>query len=156
MKYIFVFLLIGLVSCGDATADAGGKTELSTTDAAEQGTSSDEQEIPDAVSKEYASVKIGNLEIMTEDLGQMEWDEANEKCAELGNGWRFPTRDELNLLYQNKENIGGFDNYEYWSSEQKGAQNDAWVQFFGNGYQYTNDDAQTPNVRVVRTILKEQ
>ena len=45
---------------------------------------------------------------MAEDLGQMEWDEVNQKCAELGDKWRLPTKEELNFLYQNKETIGGF------------------------------------------------
>jgi hypothetical protein len=55
-------------------------------------------------------VKIGNLEVMTEDLGEMYWDEAMKACADLGEGWRLPTEDELNVLYENKDEIGGFDN----------------------------------------------
>ena len=124
------------------------KTKLMQQSEAEESKTSDDQKIAENESKEYATVKIENLEIMAEDLGQMEWDEVNQKCAELGDKWRLPTKEELNLLYINKESIGGFDNYEYWSSEQEGAQNDAWVQFFGNGYQYTNDEAEIPNAHV--------
>ena len=152
MKYLFVFLLIGLVGCGGATSEASAEKKADATSEAEESKTSDDQKIAENPSKEYATVTIGKLEIMAEDLGQMEWSEANQKCDELGDGWRLPTKEELNFLYQNKETIGGFDNYEYWSSEQEGAQNDAWVQFFGNGYQYTNDEAEIPNVRVVRDL----
>jgi len=152
MKYLFVFLLIGLVGCDGATAEASSENKADATSEAEESKTSDDQKIAENESKEYATVKIENLEIMAKDLGQMEWDEVNQKCAELGDKWRLPTKEELNLLYINKESIGGFDNYEYWSSEQEGAQNDAWVQFFGNGYQYTNDEAEIPNARLVRDL----
>jgi len=93
MKYLFVFLLLGLmISCGDASGDVTKEKQAKST------------------------VKIGDLEVMTEDLGEMSWEDAKKACADLGDGWRLPTRVELNLLYQNKESIGGFDNYEYWSS----------------------------------------
>ena len=152
MKYLFVFLIVGLVGCDGATAEASSENKADATSEAEESKTSDDQKIAENESKEYATVKIENLEIMAEDLGQMEWDEVNQKYAELGDKWRLPTKEELNLLYINKETIGGFDNYEYWSSEQEGAQNDAWVQFFGNGYQYTNDEAEIPNARLVRDL----
>lgn len=31
-----------------------------------------------------------------------------KKGADLGDGWRLPTKDELNVLYENKDKIGGF------------------------------------------------
>ncbi len=44
---------------------------------------------------------------MTEDLvGLMNWDDAKEACENLGDGWRLPTKDELNILYKNKDKIG--------------------------------------------------
>ena len=104
-----------------------------------------------STSKKSSTFKIGNLEVMPNDLGQMSWKDAKKACSDLGDGWRLPTRVELDLLYQHKENIGGFDNYEYWSSESTD-QNSAWIQYFGNGYQYTNDGAEIPYVRVVRTF----
>ena len=82
-----------------------------------------------------STVKIGNLEVMTEDLeGKMTWEDAMKACADLGDGWRLPTKDELNTLYQNKDKIGGFADYGYWSSTE--LDNDyAWLQYFFNGYQ---------------------
>ena len=103
MKYLFVFLLIGLVGCDGATAEASSENKADATSQAEESKTSDDQKIAENESKEYATVKIENLEIMAEDLGQMEWDEVNQKCAELGDKWRLPTKEELNLLYINKE-----------------------------------------------------
>ena len=46
----------------------------------------------------------------------MPLDEAIEACADLGDGWRLPTMDELNLMYENKDKIGGFAKEYYWNS----------------------------------------
>ena len=76
---------------------------------------------------------FGNLEV-SDDLGFMNWYEAVEVCKNLGKGWRLPTKDELNFLYENKEKIGGFAFNYYWSSTEFGNSN-AWTQYFFNGYQ---------------------
>jgi regulator of replication initiation timing len=79
----------------------------------------------------FKTVKIGNLEVMTKDLGKMEWDDAKRACADLGDGWRLPTRNELNILYINKDKIGGFEDYGGWSS--------ADIENYLNGPVYTTD-----------------
>ena len=70
--------------------------------------------------QDTTTVIIGDLEIMTEDLGKMNWDDAKKACADLGDGWRLPTKDELKILYENREKIGGFANIYlyYWSSTE--------------------------------------
>ena len=35
----------------------------------------------------------------------MNWNEANSACLGLGNGWRLPTKDELNLICENYKKI---------------------------------------------------
>lgn len=35
----------------------------------------------------------------------MNWDDAKEACAKLGQGWRLPTIDELKIMFQNKDKI---------------------------------------------------
>jgi uncharacterized protein (TIGR02145 family) len=103
------------------------------------------------------TIKIGDLEVMKEDLGNREWRwrEAKKACANLGDGWRLPTKDELNILYENKENIGGFDYRWYWSSSEAGSDS-AWVQDFDEGgAQSTNDTDDFSDdgcVRAVRDI----
>ena len=61
----------------------------------------------------------------------------------MGDGWRLPTKDELNILYKNQKSIGGFDKFNaYWSSDENndpdtihGKQGIAWSQTFYSGIQ---------------------
>ena len=91
---------------------------------------------------------FGNLEV-SDYLGFMNWYEAVEACKKLGKGWRFPTKDELNFLYENKEKIGGFATGYYWSSTENDNFN-AWVQGFNSGTQFVNVKNFTYYVRAIR------
>ena len=54
-------------------------------------------------------IKIGNLLVAQNDFPKiMKWDVANAACAKLGKGWRLPTKEELNILNQKRDAIGGF------------------------------------------------
>ena len=66
--------------------------------------------------------------------------------------WRLPTKRELNLVYNQKSNIGVFANVFYWSSTEFGYSN-AWIQYFYNGNQnnYAKSDFNA-NVRAVRAF----
>ena len=91
---------------------------------------------------------INGLEV-SDNLGLMSWHEAIVACKSLGPGWRLPTKDELNMFYENKEEIGGFANFFYWSSTEFDNFS-AWFQFFFNGSQGTNGKGGTLYVRAVR------
>ena len=91
---------------------------------------------------------INGLEV-SNNLGSMNWREAKIACKKLGLGWRLPIKEELNMLYENKEEIGGFANYYYWSSTEFG-NNDAWRQDFYYGYQYGGNKDGNYYVRAVR------
>ncbi len=65
--------------------------------------------------------------------------------------WYLPSRDELNKLYQNKDKIGGFAATFYWSSSELDFLF-AWLQYFGNGFQYTVGKSNTLYVRAVRAF----
>lgn len=98
------------------------------------------------------TIKIGNLEVMTEDLGEMKWMDAIKACADLGDGWRLPTKDELNILYENKDKIGGFGSYGYWSSTEGGNGRHLFQDFDG-GFQVDYFSKATTNyVRAVRSF----
>jgi len=102
--------------------------------------------------REVSTIKIGNLEVMTEDLeGEMEWDDAMKACADLGDGWRLPTKDELNTLYQNKDKIGGFANSVFWSSTEYSTTR-AYSFYFFNGYAPNCYKFTTRSVRAVRAF----
>ena len=91
---------------------------------------------------------INGLEV-SDDLGMMNWHEAKIACKTLRKGWRLPTKDELSMLYENKEEIGGFANYFYWSSTED-AHNNAWSQVFNDGNQFYASKTNTLYVRAVR------
>ena len=54
--------------------------------------------------------------------------------------WFLPSKEELNILYEQKEIIGGYEHGYYWSSSEF-ATNFAWYQHFDFGFQdYLNKD----------------
>jgi len=97
-------------------------------------------------------IRIGNLEVAQNDFPkEMTWYDAKKACTDLGNGWRLPTKDELNLLYINKDKIGGFASDYCWSSTEFNSST-AWKQYFDNGRQDYNDETSKSNVRAVRAF----
>ena len=50
--------------------------------------------------------------------------------------WYLPSKDELNELYKQKNVVGGFNPYAYWSSSEATVSK-AWLQNFGSGLQTT-------------------
>jgi hypothetical protein len=80
---------------------------------------------------------------------------AAQRCAALNiNGfsdWFLPSRDELNLMYQNRSRIGGFQNAWYWSSSQSNTSN-ALYQHFSNGNQSNYYKSSAGSVRAVRAF----
>ena len=128
LLYLGIVLILG--SCGSSTVNV------------------DEREVS-TIKREVSTIKIGDLEVMTEDLGKMNWYEAKKACKNLGDGWRLPTKDELNLLFQNSGKIGGFASDGYWSSTEYGSSN-AWTQYFGYGVQGNFNKGNYNFVRAVR------
>ena len=97
-------------------------------------------------------IKIGNLEIAAHDFPtKMTWDEAKSACAALGDSWRLPIKEELNELYNHKDEIGGFAAAFYWSSSEN-YYNFAWSQNFNFGYHYNYFKNATYYVRAVRAF----
>jgi len=116
-------------------------------------------------------IKIGDLEITQYDFPKkMNWHDAKKACETLGDGWRLPTKDELNSLYLIKYNIHQKGDY-YWSStlehytmsneylysKAKAAlptlYSNAWIQNFFFGYQIKIDmNYYKHSVRAVRAF----
>ncbi|MDR2907934.1 MAG: hypothetical protein LBU91_08105 [Bacteroidales bacterium] len=66
----------------------------------------------------------GDLFVATNDLSVMGKDlllqrEAVNGCKNKGNGWYLPSQDELSALYRNRNFIGNFFKYSYWSSSTR-------------------------------------
>jgi hypothetical protein len=94
------------------------------------------------------------LQVAKQDFSQeMTWTEAKKACNDLGNGWRLPTKEELEAMYTqlHKKGLGSFGhNYYYWSSTENG-NNKAWFQDFDDGVQ-TNADKLNSNALCVRAV----
>ena len=98
------------------------------------------------------SIKIGNLEVAQNDFpNTMNWEDAKKACEKLGSRWRLPTKDELNLLYRNKDKIGGFASEGYWSSTEDDDYG-AWSHHFSTGVQNYDGKDTRYYVRAVRTF----
>jgi hypothetical protein len=102
--------------------------------------------------KNFENSKIGNLEIALNDFQNvMNWEDAKNACNNLGNGWRLPNKDELNVLYKNKYIIGGFNDFLiYWSASEDGFFSVG--QSFNTGNFFQNQRTDKYHVRAVRTF----
>ena len=99
------------------------------------------------------------FEVYPEDLGKHSWEDAKKVCEDLGDGWRLPTREELLLIWLNKDNIwlnkdniGGFAAAYYWSSSEYRS-NYAWGQDFLFGSQDNDGEGNAFYVRAVRDVI---
>lgn len=99
-------------------------------------------------------INIGNLLVAQNDFpSSMTWEQAIASCANLGNGWRLPTENELNTLYENKTEIGGFASGYYWSSTVNGSDKGGTAQNFAGGSQiYYPSKLSKYSVRAVRNF----
>lgn len=100
-------------------------------------------------------VIIGYLKVAQYDFTEkMTWKHAKKSCASLGKGWRLPTKEELNTLFINKDNIGGFADDFYWSATVgysiDNNKDMDWVQLFFGGRQDYMAKTNEFKVRAVR------
>jgi len=92
------------------------------------------------------------FEVYPKDLGQHNWEDAKKVCADLGDGWRLPTREELHIMWLNRKSIGGFAAAYYWSFSEDDT-NFAWFQNFNYGNQNYNFKSNAYYVRAVRDLI---
>ena len=100
------------------------------------------------------TIIIGKLEVTTCDIGTMYWPEAKMCCEALGPGWRLPTLEELSVLYQHKEIIGGFSDDYCWSATEV-SPDAVWTKVFSSGWNDQDDKTAAPYpyyVRAVRSV----
>ncbi|MEP7164351.1 MAG: DUF1566 domain-containing protein [Ferruginibacter sp.] len=87
--------------------------------------------------------------------GTADWDEAVQFCNDYRAGdfddWRLPTKEELNLLYENKSIVGNYERFSYWSCTEY-AEHFAWFQNFYNGIQDNDFKDNTCYVRAIRAF----
>ena len=149
-KLIYLFLALLIVACSsddNNNVDANGNT------------GNDNLVIGDSYQGGIIFWLDGNgggLIAANYDVG-LNWDDAMSYCADYTVGqyddWYLPSKDELNLIYQQQTAIGGFTDYYYWSStEIDGDDEGAWNQDFGNGFQGLSFKTFPSYVRAVRAF----
>jgi hypothetical protein len=98
-----------------------------------------------------SSIILGKLEVSQYDFPiKMNHNDAKKACTDLGEGWRLPTKEELNYLFLNRDGITGFTNNNYWSIATNNGSG-AWSQNFSNGFQNLIFNIYTYSIRAVRT-----
>ena len=75
-------------------------------------------------------------------------DEVKLRVFLLGDGWRLPTKKELNQIYESNND---FIKDNYWSGTE-GVSNGAWRQDMSDGYQGHGNKFNGNYVRAVRSI----
>jgi hypothetical protein len=96
-------------------------------------------------------VKVGNLLVAEKDfLLKFNWEEAKKVCADLGEGWRLPTKTELNILYKSRDKIRGFSESNYWSSDEY--TKNAWLVDFSSDIQGYYGKWVNCNIRAVKSL----
>jgi serine/threonine-protein kinase len=93
---------------------------------------------------------LENLEVYHKDIGSMSWFEGIKACNNLGSGWRLPNLNELRILFDNKDQIGGFSEVEYYWCTEENILN-ATVKYFYTGYECFRIKQNYFKVRPVRT-----
>lgn len=60
--------------------------------------------------------------VSSDDLGKGTWQEAIALCSKYNDseisGWRLPTKEELEKIFQQKTKIGGMKNFVFWSGAE--------------------------------------
>jgi hypothetical protein len=108
--------------------------------------------IPKPTTKMVFKTSLGQFEVGDKDLGAMNWLDARKACMEIGKGWRLPTREELNLIYFNKNKMGVFVKDNYWTDEEGYSFDVAWCQNFDTGDQNSFPKINKNQTRPVRSI----
>ena len=102
-------------------------------------------------------IKIGKLEVAQNDFPKvMNWNDAVKACADLGSDWRLPTKDELKLMYYNRDEIGGFARWFYWSSTESPIVGRAWLFNLSGGYDADDAKSATCSVRAVSSLISSE
>lgn len=66
--------------------------------------------------------------------------------------WYLPSKYELNLLYLQKNAVGGFASASFYWSSSESSNYQAWIQFLDDGYQETNLKYLTHRIRAIRSF----
>lgn len=101
---------------------------------------------------------ISNLEVAEFDFPtKLNWNDSKIACSKLGKGWRLPTIQELELIYNSnkkmKMNLKDETDDKYWSSELNTFKKSARILIMGTeSMKFSSFLTEKLNVRAVRSI----
>ena len=169
-KFITILLVTVLTSCGTPPTPTNTVTPTKAETSTPTNTVTPKSYEKPTTNEDYKNIigkpiKNGKLLVAQYDFPkEMGWYNAKRACAALGNGWRLPTMDETEILFENSYKIGGFKHGEYdyyWSSHEVYGMNDeegsdmksdAMTIIFFNGTTFKSIKTDIRNVRAVRSL----
>jgi hypothetical protein len=105
---------------------------------------------------EIKNSKTGEvLQVADKDLeNTMDWISAKNGCTDLGSGWRLPTLEELNIMYEDLhlKRKGNFQKDGYWRISEEGELSAWGFNFKRGGYYSCFKSNGWTYVRAVRVI----
>lgn len=109
------------------------------------------------VASEWIEIPSRGIAVQKNDVGKGDYKSVKSMCENSTLGgytdWRLPTIDELMVLYNNREMIGGFSATRYWSSSSISDINYYYYYIdFKDGNKNSIDWYYTYNARAVRTL----
>ncbi len=101
-------------------------------------------------------IKMGSFEVAENDLSKLfNWNEGKGECVALGDGWRLPTKEEMEIMhnYPSQEHLAKkiFDDGEYWSSNEIDDVY-AWSMYLNGGKSIGNEKTHEKLIRPVRSL----
>ena len=109
--------------------------------------------------KKKNQIYIQNFEILDQRFELKSFFDAVNFVNKLGEGWRLPSKEELNIIFENKtknEKISKLVSYAsssyFWSSSQSNNPDNAIVQDFNGGLQFGSDKYSRYNIIAIRDI----
>ncbi|MDA3938237.1 MAG: DUF1566 domain-containing protein [Spirochaetia bacterium] len=97
------------------------------------------------------AVAAGNSDLLSYAAGLCDYYTNADTGTGVYSDWHLPSLDELNKLYINEVEIGGFADDYYWSSSEYDSSS-AWFQYFYDGYQANYGKGNAYRVRAVRAF----
>lgn len=86
--------------------------------------------------------------------GIFDWQEAEDECQNLGQGWRLPTLTEMQLIYEQlfEKDLGGFQEKEYWCSNEENGNEALYFAFHSSGGHSSFSKIEKLKIRPVKEV----
>jgi hypothetical protein len=113
--------------------------------------------VRDVNDKEYLKNGIvelhfcGRIEVLQYDFGLVDWQEAKHILLGIGNDWRIPTIQELNIIKPYKNQIIDLRSDYYWGIDTEDSENQYTNSYFGYDFRFKDDINIKNNLFLVRS-----